>query len=92
MSLGGLVESWKADAQKRLDELPIDAPGERVIAVGRPFSEITRYAETHRIDLIIMGTHGRGAIEHMLLGSVAEKVVRKAPCPVLTVREPPASP
>jgi nucleotide-binding universal stress UspA family protein len=39
------------------------------------------------VDLIVMGTHGRGPIAHMLLGSVAEKVVRKSPCPVLTVRE-----
>ena len=48
--------------------------------------EIVRYARSNAIDLIVMGTHGRGAVEHMLLGSVAEKVVRKAPCPVLTVR------
>ena len=87
MNLGRLIESWQTDAQKRLDELTIDAPGERVIAIGQPFSEITRYAETHEIDLIVMGTHGRGAVGHMLLGSVAEKVVRRAPCPVLTVRE-----
>jgi nucleotide-binding universal stress UspA family protein len=52
------------------------------------FVEIIRYAREHEIDLIILGTHGRGAIAHMLLGSVAEKVVRKAPCPVLTVRHP----
>lgn len=54
---------------------------------GHPFVEIVRYAKEKDIDLIVMGTHGRGAISHMLLGSVAEKVVRKAPCPVLTVRD-----
>jgi nucleotide-binding universal stress UspA family protein len=53
---------------------------------GPPFVEIVRYAQSHEIDLIVMGTHGRSALPHALLGSVAEKVVRKAPCPVLTVR------
>lgn len=53
---------------------------------GSPFVEIVRYAREHSIDLVVMGTHGRGPIVHMLLGSVAERVVRKAPCPVLTVR------
>ncbi len=53
---------------------------------GSPFLEIVAYAKAQAVDLIIMGTHGRGPIAHMLMGSVAEKVVRKAPCPVLTVR------
>ena len=87
MDLDGLLETWRADAQRRLDGLTVDMPGSQVIKVGHPFTEIIRYAEGHWIDLIIMGTRGRGAIEHMLLGSVAEKVIRKAPCPVLTVRE-----
>jgi nucleotide-binding universal stress UspA family protein len=52
------------------------------------FVEIIRYAKEQNIDLLVLGTHGRGAIAHMLMGSVAEKVVRKAPCPVLTVRHP----
>ncbi len=55
---------------------------------GRPFVEIIRYAQAENIDVIVMGTHGHGAIASMLLGSVTEKVVRKAPCPVLTVRHP----
>lgn len=53
---------------------------------GQPFVEIVRYAREHQIDLIVIGTHGRGALAHALLGSVAERVVRQAPCPVLTVR------
>ena len=61
---------------------------ERVTVVGHAFVEILQYASGNDIDLIVMGTHGRGAVKHMLLGSVAEKVVRKAPCPVLTVRHP----
>lgn len=47
---------------------------------------ITEYARQHAIDLIIVGTHGRGAVKQLLLGSAAERVVRTAPCPVLTVR------
>jgi nucleotide-binding universal stress UspA family protein len=53
---------------------------------GKPLPEIVSFAGRWNIDLVIMGTHGRGAATHFLLGSVAEKVVRKAPCPVLTVR------
>lgn len=55
---------------------------------GSPFVEIVRYAKSENIDLIVMGSHGLGPIGHMLMGSVAEKVVRKAPCPVLIVRHP----
>jgi nucleotide-binding universal stress UspA family protein len=53
--------------------------------IGAPFAEIVRYAGREQIDVIVMGTHGRGAIAHLLIGSVAENVVRKAPCPVLTI-------
>jgi nucleotide-binding universal stress UspA family protein len=53
---------------------------------GAPHIEIGEVAKDDNIDLIVMGTHGRGVLAHMLLGSVAEKVVRTAPCPVLTVR------
>ena len=59
-----------------------------VAKFGSPFVEIVRYAKGEEVDLIVMGTHGRGPIAHLLMGSVAEKVVRKAPCPVLTVRHP----
>lgn len=58
------------------------------VTLGRPFSEIIAYARQKQIDLIVMGTHGRGAIAHMLLGSTTEKVVRKASCAVMTVRSP----
>ncbi len=57
-----------------------------VILDGVPAAEITRYAKDEDVDLIVIGTHGRGAIEHMLFGGTAEKVVRKAPCPVLLVK------
>ena len=55
-------------------------------AFGATHVEICAMAETLGVDLIVIGTHGRGGLSHALLGSVAEKVVRKAPCPVLTVR------
>ncbi len=56
------------------------------VTVGRPFAEIIAFARREHIDLIVMATHGRGRIAHMLLGSTTEKVVRKADCAVLTVR------
>ena len=60
------------------------------LCIGRPAAEIVRYAKDRRIDLIVIGTHGRGPVWHMLLGSVAENVVRHAHCPVLTTRNLPA--
>lgn len=77
-------------ARQMLNELDVTVPEEvqivRELKHGHPFVEIVRYAKKNDIGLIVIGTHGRGAIAHMLLGSVAEKVVRKASCPVLTVR------
>jgi nucleotide-binding universal stress UspA family protein len=80
-------------ARERLERALTDAERQKyrarlVFRVGNPFVEIVRYAREENVDLIVMGTHGRGLIAHMLLGSVAERVVRKAPCPVLTVRHP----
>ena len=84
-----LLRTWENDAKKRLASLvPADIDRELLTQVGHPFVQIIRYARENNIDLIVLGTHGRGPIAHMLLGSVAEKVVRKAPCPVLTVRHP----
>ena len=56
------------------------------IAVGRPADTIVRLARERNADLIVMATHGRTGLEHVVMGSVAEKVVRLAPCPVLTVK------
>ena len=58
-----------------------------VMSEGAPFAEILRAAREHGSDLIVIATHGRTGIKHALLGSVTEKVVRKAPCAVLTVRD-----
>ena len=81
-------------ARKQLDDLPIDKderplPTKRVLLTSNsPAGAIVEYAAKHGIDLIVTGTHGRGAVAHLLLGSVAERVVRTAGCPVLTVRHP----
>ena len=84
-----LLEKWEVDAERRLGEIALDGiETVRAIRIGHAFVEIVRYATDNTIDLIVMGTHGRGPVKHLLLGSVAEKVVRKAPCPVLTVRQP----
>lgn len=81
----------EAAARSQLEGLLADADGDlkvvRKIQQGHPFVETIRYARENEICLIVIGTHGRGPVAHMFLGSVAEKVVRKAPCPVLTVRE-----
>jgi len=60
----------------------------REVRVGVDFREIIDYVAKHGIDLIVMATHGRTGLAHALLGSVAEKVVRKSPCPVLTIKHP----
>lgn len=57
----------------------------RNVCEGRPYVEIIRYAHKNAIDMIVMGTHGYTNLAHMVMGSVAENVVRRAPCPVLTV-------
>jgi nucleotide-binding universal stress UspA family protein len=61
---------------------------EIIIKNGKPFMEIIETASEIDADLIIISTHGHTGVEHLLFGSTAEKVVRKAPCPVLTIREP----
>ena len=58
-----------------------------VISIGSPFHEITALAKDRNVDLIIVTTHGYTGLKHVLMGSTAERVVRHAPCPVLTVRE-----
>ncbi len=61
-------------------------PHERHLLEGGPSREITAYTERSGADLVVMGTHGRGGIDHILVGSVAERVVRSSSVPVLDVR------
>lgn len=91
-SMPQLRDEIEKESRQRLGALLAEDERQRLrvqtaLLAGNPFIEIIRYAKSHDVDLIVMGTHGRGPIAHMLLGSVAEKVVRKSPCPVLTVRE-----
>jgi nucleotide-binding universal stress UspA family protein len=84
-----LLASLNAALAEAKDQLAAAAPGLEVDATllqGAPFAEIVRHARENGFDLIVVGTHGRTGLKHALLGSVAEKVVRKAHCPVLTVR------
>ena len=60
----------------------------RSVVIGSPFRKIIETAEAEHVDLIVMVTHGRTGLSHLMVGSVAERVVRTAPCPVLTIRPP----
>jgi nucleotide-binding universal stress UspA family protein len=83
------MQKIHADLIKSLPEGTTDVLEVETIAVsGIPFHEIINAATEINVDLIVIGTHGRTGLSHVMLGSVAEKVVRKAPCPVLTVRIP----
>lgn len=84
-----LDQSTREQLEKKLlDHVPegIQNRVETIILLGVPFLEIIITAKDKNVDLIVIGTHGRTGIAHMLIGSVAEKVVRKAPCPVLSVK------
>jgi nucleotide-binding universal stress UspA family protein len=81
----------RADAEKRLQEITVGktVPIETVVFWGGdPSSEICILAERQGVDLIVMGTHGRTGLKRMLIGSVAERTIRHAPCSVLTIRAP----
>jgi len=88
----GIKDAWQHEAEKHLNALL--TPAERaqfmatttVLFSGAAAKEIVEHAQNNEIDLIVMGTHGRGGVAHLLLGSVTERVVRIATCPVLTVR------
>jgi nucleotide-binding universal stress UspA family protein len=74
------MDKWIAEVSKQVKDV------EKMVVRGVPFVEIIQTAKERNADLIVIGTHGRTGIDHMLFGSTAEKVVRKAACPVLTVR------
>ncbi|HSD52464.1 MAG TPA: universal stress protein [Candidatus Methylomirabilis sp.] len=87
------IRSGYAEEARRILQEVVDAgaragvPVETRVVTGIPFDDIVRIGAELPADLIIMGTHGRTGVSHLFMGSVAEKVVRRAPCPVLTVRQ-----
>ena len=74
------MDKWIAEVSAKVNDV------EKMVVRGVPFVEIIKTAKEKSADLIVIGTHGRTGIDHLLFGSTAEKVVRKAACPVLTVR------
>lgn len=88
----GQLENILAECAKRLGDAKQQAQAAGItspqtqLLQGTPATEIVELATKHGFDLIMMGTHGRTGFQHALIGSVAEKVLRRAPCAVLTVR------
>jgi nucleotide-binding universal stress UspA family protein len=80
------AEAHLQDIADRLAKDGVTATG--VIKIGNPIDEINRTVDDHKIDVVVMGTHGRTGIRHLMAGSVAERVVRSSRVPVLTIRHP----
>jgi len=88
-----LKDEHVSDARKNMErimreQIPDDISAETVVRGGDAVEEIIRFAEEAGADLIVMATHGRGGLSHILMGSTAEQVIRKASCPVLTLKHP----
>ncbi|MEI6244493.1 MAG: universal stress protein [Acidobacteriota bacterium] len=94
VALATMIQGLEDTARKQLEDAVTEADRRELKAVAEmvtsesPAREIANYANEHKVDLLVIGTHGRSGISRMLIGSVAEKVVRLAPCPVLTVHHP----
>ena len=87
----GVPDSSKSELRDLLDQVrPADPTVnyEQRLITGEPASAIVRLAGSEKVDMIVIGSHGRSGLTRMLLGSVAEAVVRRAKCPVLTVKQP----
>jgi len=90
-NIGELLQNLIAAAERQLTTLQDGAVAQGVttrtaVITGRPAQSIIEHAASEGCDLIVMGTHGRTGLSHAVMGSVAERVLRKAQCPVLTVR------
>src|SRR5208337_393102 len=92
-AMGRIAEEQRLLAQRELDKIvgrlrDGGLKARSLLRVGAPFLEVINAAQSEAADLIVMGTHGRSGLAHVLMGSVAERVVQKSPCAVLTVRHP----
>jgi nucleotide-binding universal stress UspA family protein len=86
-----LLDDLERQAGRELAQMLSDTHGSKVevmrrVVVGIPYRKIVEVAEEEKSDLIVMTTHGRTGLSHLVMGSVTEKIVRTAPCPVLTIR------
>lgn len=85
----GIAQSLSEDAERAVEQAaslaPPEVPVETLVVEGQPGARIVEEAERPAVDLVVMGTHGRAGVDRLLLGSVAERVVRESPVPVLTV-------
>jgi universal stress protein A len=87
------LEDLEQDARRELSRLLPEAESAhvavtRLVEMGVPSQKILETAAAEQVDMIVMATHGRAGLSHLIMGSVAERVVRTAPCPVLTIRPP----
>lgn len=92
-AMSRIAEEQRLIAQRELDKIvqrlrDDGIKAKSLLKVGSPFLEILRASQTENADLIVLGTHGRTGLAHVLMGSVAERVVQKAAVPVLTIRHP----
>lgn len=84
-------EMLKDTADKNMDsivkdKIPSGVEFEKIISSGDPAQEIDKIAQNEDVDLLIISTHGRSGLKHLIFGSVAEKIIRHTPCPVLTIK------
>ncbi len=93
VSMDEIYKDMDANARKEIDRCGVEElrgfkDVERIVVKGIPYDEIIKFAKENKIDLIVIGTHGRRGLDRVIFGSTAERVVRDAPCPVLSVRLP----
>ena len=94
VALASMIQGLEESARKQLTDAVTEEDRRELRAEATlvtsesPAREIAHYAAEHKVDLVVIGTHGRSGLSRLLIGSVAEKVVRLAPCPVLTVHHP----